>query len=66
MVQDDLQSGAMTLELSDELIARVDALAYRLKHSDLGRHLRLTRELVLRLALMHGIEELERMGPPGD
>ena len=49
-----------SVELSGELVARVDALVERMQHQDLGLHLRFTRELVVRMALLHGLEELER------
>ena len=48
------------VELSNELVARVDALTERLRLTGLGQQLRLNRDLVLRIALLHGIEELER------
>lgn len=64
MIQDETQA-PLSLEISEELVHRIDALAYRLERSALGRHLHLDRELVIRLALLHGIEELERLGQDG-
>lgn len=49
-----------SVELSDALLERVDALVEHLCHTDLGLHVELTRDLVIRLALIRGIEELER------
>jgi hypothetical protein len=59
MHESEVADGPMTLGLSGELLARVDVLVERLQDSDLSRHLHVTRELVLRLALLHGIEQLE-------
>ncbi|MBS2030754.1 MAG: hypothetical protein JST54_22810 [Deltaproteobacteria bacterium] len=54
------QQERATVELSGELMRRVDALVERMQHQDLGLHLRFTRELVVRMALLHGLEELEK------
>ena len=51
------------IDLSDELVARCDALASRLRLSPLGKQLHPTRELVIRLALLHGLDELEQLQP---
>ena len=59
MSESEVVDGPMTLGLSGELLVRVDALVRRLQNSDLSTHLHVTRELVLRLALLHGIEQLE-------
>lgn len=60
MSETQTMAGPTTLGLSDDLLQRVDALVHRLQHSDLSEHLQVTRELVLRLALLHGIEQLEQ------
>jgi predicted transcriptional regulator len=49
-----------SVELSDELVARVDVLTERLRYTELGLHVQLNRELVIRLALLHGLDELEK------
>ena len=48
------------VEHSDELVRRVDALTERLRYTEIGLHVQLNRELVIRLALLHGLDELEK------
>jgi len=49
-----------SVELSDELLGRIDALTERLRFTEIGLHVQLDRELVIRLALLHGLDELEK------
>lgn len=55
-----------SIRLPDELIARADALVEKLAgNPELALHGKVTRAVILRLAMLRGIEGLEKKGASG-